>query len=209
MRLRRLAAAAVALLAVAGLSSCTSKVGQAAVVGGHRLSDSDLTTFVQAAAKSYPDPSTRTTVVPKLNALEVWINDQLFAGAVQSHGGPVTSAELGRTQALVLGRGTLQDVTSHFDKLGYTGRFSALLVHRQQLILLLVKRLVPKIADSQIASALQNANVVRALLAAVQKIKVSVSGRYGSWDPQHIALTQTRGAGLPGFVSFVPTSATG
>lgn len=208
LRLRKLGAAAVALLAVVALSSCDSKVGQAAVVQGQRLSDADLATYVKPAAKSYSGGS-GVTVYPKLFALERWISDHVFERAVESRGGAPTSDEERLTRALVLGTRSTGELTSALGKLGYTPRFTDLAVHEQQMIVLLVKRLAPKIPYSQITSALQNKQVGAALLTTVQKAKVqvSVSGRYGSWDPNQLSLTRSRGSGLPSFVSFLPGAA--
>jgi hypothetical protein len=208
VRVRKLGAAAVALLAVAALSSCDSKVGQAAVVQGHRLSDADLATYIKPAAKSYSD-SSGVTVYPKLFVLERWISDHVFEQTVESRGGAPTSDEQRLTRAVVLGTSTTDKITAIYGKLGYTPRFTDLAVHEQQMIVLLVKRLAPKIRYSQIYTALQNKQVGAAVLAAVQKAKVhvSVSARYGSWNPNRLSLTESRGSGLPSFVSFLPGAA--
>ncbi len=211
MRLRKLGAGAIALLAVTGLSSCDSKVGQAAVVQGHRLSDSDLSAYIQTGAKSYTDKNSGATVVPKLYALENWIDDQLFERAVESRGGRVTAPELRLTRGLVVGSGSPEDISTFYTKLGYTERFAKLFLHEQQMVVLLVKRLVPKVPDSQIISALQSGQLGGALLGAVKKVKanVSVSARYGKWDASKLALTDTPGAGLPSFITFLAQDAAG
>ena len=48
VRARKLTALAAAVLAVAGLSACRSNVGAAAVVDGHRISESDVHTYLTA-----------------------------------------------------------------------------------------------------------------------------------------------------------------
>lgn len=211
MKLRMLSMAAAAVLAVAGLSACTSKVGQAAVVEGHRLSDSSLSSYLQTGAKVYTDSASNTSVVPKLYVLESWIDDQLFQRAVEAKGGAIQAGELSTVRGLVLGTGTVADVSKYYRKLGYADRFAALFVHEQEMVVLLVKRLAPTLPDSQVIPALQSGQVGSALLAAVAKLKpdVSVSGRYGKWDAKKLSLTQTAGAGLPGFVTFEPAASGG
>ncbi len=54
MRLRKLTAAALAVLAVTGLTACKSKAGVAAVIDGHRISESDLSDYVN---RTGPDPT--------------------------------------------------------------------------------------------------------------------------------------------------------
>jgi hypothetical protein len=208
--LRALGVAAVAVLMVLGLSSCNTKVGQAAVVQGHRLSDSDLEGYLKPTAKAYTD-SNNATVIPKLYVLENWIDDELFERTVESRGGRVTAAELTKTRGLVLGSGSLSDVSTYYGKLGYTNRFVSLFLHEQQMIVLLVKRLAPNVAEAQIIPALQSGRLTASLLAAVRsaKLKVSVSPRYGSWNASRLSLTQTRGAGLPSFIKFLPGDASG
>ncbi len=211
VRVRKFGAAAVAVLAVAGLSSCDSKVGQAAVVDGHRLSDSNLSGYVQAGAKSYADPNSGKSVVPKLQALDSWIIDRIVEDTVEAHGGPVTPAELSRSRSIALGKRTIGDLTKVYSKQGFTDRFAELLLHEQQMVVLLAKRLVPTIADSQILSALSNQQFGSKIVTTVQQSHpaVSLSARYGAWDAKNLTLIQTRGAGLPSFITFGAPSAPG
>ena len=44
---------AVAAVAVLGLTGCDSKIGTAAVVGGHRVSDSDVSQYLTVKAKPF------------------------------------------------------------------------------------------------------------------------------------------------------------
>lgn len=205
VRVRKLGAAAAAVLTMVGLSACETKVGQAAVVQGHRLSDSNLSNYVRSGAKPYTDSSTNASVYPKLYALESWVDDQLFERAVESKGGRVTSAELTATRSVVLGTETSDALVASFAKRGYTEQFVMLAIHEQQMIVLVLKRLAPKATYAQILSALQNGQANGALLSAVQKAKsaVSVSPRYGKWDPKTLSLTDSRGAGPPSFITFL------
>ena len=103
MRLRRtLTVAVLAAIAVSGLSACQNKVGVAASVAGERLSDSQLSTYVKPGAAPYADQSGTGTVVPKVYAVQNWMEDRLFVRAVANKGGPATKAELLSARAAVL-----------------------------------------------------------------------------------------------------------
>jgi hypothetical protein len=205
---RTVTAATLAVLAMGGLSACETKVGMAASVVGTRLSNSDLSTYVQAGAAPYTDSGSSVTVVPKLFALENWINLQLFTEAVKSKGGAPKSGELATAQTAILGGRSQATFEKLYTKMGYTKKLADLILQQGATLVVLVERLAPTLSATQAISALQsgqaNATIVKTVNA--KKPEVIVSPRYGKWDSAQLALSADPNAGAPGFVQFPAAS---
>jgi hypothetical protein len=205
---RTLTAASLAALAMTGLSACQTKIGLAASASGHRLSDSDLAKYIKPGAAPYADQSSGAKVTPKLYALENWIDDQLFTDAVTKHGGAPTAQDVTAAKSAVLGSRTSEDYTTFYGGLGYTPSFSDLIINQSTMLVVLVERL-GKVNATDAIKILQSGQASAPLLKAVTATKpqVTVSPRYGAWDPAHLSLSADPGAGTPGFVTF-PGAAT-
>ena len=204
MRLRLLrigATVASAALAVAGLSACESKVGLAAVVGGHRISDADVQKYLTRQAVPFQVPSqsgTPVDIVPRSFVLQTLIEDRLFTAAlVDTHGLP-SNADLAAAYQQVTQGQTAAQVEQGFTKYGFTPAFAAVVVHRSEYQAILANR-VGATSD------------YTPLVAEVAKlnIAVSVSPRYGSWDPQNLGVQTGPAAGVPDFVTLSPSPASG
>jgi hypothetical protein len=209
-RLRRtLSVAALAVVAITTLSGCHNKVGMAASVDGHRLTDTDLATYFKKGSVPYTDQNTHAQVVPKVYALENWIEGKVFEAAVAHKGGAVTSAELNTARAAVLGSRTIAQAETFYRKLGYTPKFAHLIVDQTAVLVVLVQRIARGISPQQAIGALQSNQAGTELLKAISaaKPKVAVSPRYGTWDNAKLTLTSTPGVGAPGFVRFGTGSA--
>jgi hypothetical protein len=207
-----LTVATLAALAMGGLSACQTKIGMAASAGQHRLSDSDLAGYVQAGAAQYTDQNSSTPVVPKLFALENWINLQLFSDAVASKGGAPKAGELATAGTAVLGGRSKGAFEKVYTKLGYTKRLADLILQQGSTLIVLVERLAPGLTAAQAISALQNGQANTTIIKTVDatKSKVIVSPRYGAWDQANLALSTAANSGLPSFVQgpTAPTAAT-
>jgi hypothetical protein len=208
---RTLSAATLAVLAAGTLTACQTKVGLAASAAGHRLTDSQLASYVQAGAKPYTDQNSSTPVVPKLFALENWINLELFSAAVEHRGGAATPAELDTARTAILGGRSDSDFEKAYTKLGYTAKLADLILDQGSALVVLVERLAPGLSPQQAISALQSGQAGSLLVKAVndKKPQVDVSPRYGTWDPSRLALSQDPNAGAPSFVHFPSTAAGG
>ena len=102
VRVRKLTAVvgmtAVMALALGGLTACDSKVGQAAIVGGHRISESDLGKFLSPAG---PSPSALSAAAnagqglyPKTEVVQFLVQQELFTQALAKNGGVPSKGEL-------------------------------------------------------------------------------------------------------------------
>lgn len=198
MKLRVLAAG---VLAVAALAGCQSKIGQAAVVNGVRLSDSDVSTYV--TKKAVPFATSNGQITPKVFAVESWIEMTLFEQTIDKHGGSPTSAERTEYEGLTLGSTALPQLTKAYTEKGFTTAMRDVRIRTQTDFYILIHRLNPDLDSSQVVQAAQGsqANDAVKAVAAVAK-QVSVSRRYGEWDPKTLTLSDSADAGLPSFVTF-------
>jgi hypothetical protein len=192
VRVRKLTAvAALAGLALAagGLTACDSKVGQAAIVDGHRISESDLGVYVTPAG---PSPSVLAAasaasqhVYPKTEVVQLLVQQQIFERALAKHGGVPSEGELAKLhdQAASTFLGT-QLTGAQLDRYlakqqgsyGYSSKYAQLLLRTVELEgALAVKVRARSLAD---------------LTAAVAKLHltVQVNPRYGKWTPSTLSL---------------------
>lgn len=203
LRLRRIGATlATAALAVAGLSACESKVGLAAVVGGHRITDADVQQYLTRQAVAFQVQSqsgTPVDIVPRSFVLQTLIEDRLFAAALlDTHGGTPSNADLASAYQQVTQGQTPAQLVQSFTKYGFTPAFASVVVHRSEFQAILATR-VGATSD------------YTPLVAEVAKlnIAVSVSPRYGSWDAQNLGVDAGSAAGVPDFVTLHPSPAAG
>jgi hypothetical protein len=210
VKLRTLTLATVLLLTATGLTACSSKVGQAAVVGSARLSISDVGSDVQRGAQPYADQQTGDTVYPGSFAVQAWVQDKLFTLALdkRNHGKVVTAADRRSVDSL-LSSAIGSDATTYFRttyvKLGYTAALAALVQHQQESIILIAHSVEPKVSGHDLLSDLQSSQALNEEIGAVLDavhVQVSVASRYGSWDSKTISLSTGASAGLPSFVTF-------
>ena len=180
VRLRKIGIAVVAVLALAGLSACDTKAGAAAVVGGERIDEADVTKYLTTNAVPYKN-SSGTEVRPKSFVLQTLIRERMFTKALAEHGGPATSSELAGIKPGVLQGSTDEQVTSQITKTGYDASFEPLLIRATELVGLFAQRLGAQ-SDQDILTALDKLH-----------LNVQVNPRYGRWTPAQLRLAERRG----------------
>ncbi len=182
MSVRKVGVCAVAVLAVGGLAGCRTKAGAAAVVGDDRINQSDLSSLVVTGAtvKAGTQP-------PKTTALTFLIQQDLMERALAASGGVPSDSELAQSHDVVLSNQFQQQVAGDSaDKLlrqqagqvGLTAKFDAVYVRTLELEHELITR--KKITSQP------------RFLAEIDKlhVPVSVSQRFGVWDPSALSLKQ-------------------
>jgi hypothetical protein len=190
VRVRRLAAVAVAtLLGIAGLAGCRTNVGVAAIVGSHHITESDVNGYITPKGV---DPSVAANaagqgqiVSPRSQVLQYLIQEQVFQQTLASFG-PVPSA--GRLAAMhdaaastllqtqLAGDALDKAVRTGLPTSGISAKFTATFLRVQELEYAIIT-----------AKRLQQ---LPELLALIKKahVRVSVSARYGTWDPAKLGL---------------------
>lgn len=197
MRRRFLITALAATLAVAGLAGCRTNVGVAARVDGHRISESDVNGYLTPGGvdKAVADEATSQggqISAPRSQVLQVLIQEQLFRKLLAKRGIRPTQSDLAKVHdeaaAAVLRtdlRGAALDAAldKRLPAFGIKKSFRPLLLRTQAMEYLFVKA-----AGNQAQAELTKAHV-----------PVSVSPRYGAWDPKTLQLGND--PVLPSFVS--------
>lgn len=195
---------AAAVLALGALAACQTKVGQAAVVGGHAISDSQVASYItrtgpSAAVISAAQQQGQTLPPPRLEAASTLIQQQLFTVALDRTGSVPTQAQLAALhdetvqrffQSSLKGDEFDQALVKQAEQYGFTAGFAPLVVRSAELEDAYANR-IKATSTSDLISALSK-------LA----IPVSVSGRYGSWDLKSLSLSTDEQAGLPSFITF-------
>jgi hypothetical protein len=206
-RAKLIATAAVAVAAL-GLSACSSNAGQAAVVGGHRISETTVANYLDPkgpnASALANIASSGGTFQPRSEALTDLIRAEIFAVALaRTPGGEPSATQLAAVHDAVATSQFQSQVTgTKFDKalsaqvtaLGFRSSFTKVLVRGGELEYLFIQRTKPK----------KNAD----LIVELKKLGVTVttSPRYGKWNAAQLTLGETPEAGLPGFVTFATSA---
>ncbi len=191
VKFAKLGALAAAASAVVGLTACQSRVGAAAVVDGHRISEITVTDYLTPKATSIPLQT--GSQAPRLFVLQTLIRNSLVDSTLRANGGPATSAELAKAQAAIFAQGGSADSQNQqLASFGLAPRFDPVYLESQELIQVLVTRV--------------NAQSDADVLAPINKLKakISVNTRYGAWDGTALALGTPK---APNFLSGVDLSA--
>ena len=193
MRLRRIGACAVAVLALAGLSACRTKAGAAAFVGGHRITDGDITRYLTVKSTPYPNQQ-GAEVRPKSLVLATLIQEKLFEKALAVKGPPATNAELDKLKSDVLQGATEAQLTTEITSSNFTASFEAQYLRSRELFGLFGQRSGATTSDEVVA----NLNKLG--------IRVQVSPRYGAWNGPQLALDNGVDPALSSVLSLEPTA---
>jgi hypothetical protein len=184
-----------AALAVLGLAGCDSNVGTAAVVGGRHISDSDVSQYLTPQAKPFSIQSGSggsSTIVPRSYVLGVLIRDEVLTRTLAAtKGGMPSQSELTSTEQQLTQGASEQDQQKQYTQYGFTPAFAAIDLRDTTLEAILARRVGAT-------------NDAGPLLKAVKKqhVTISVSGRYGTWDPNTLSLSYAPAAGAPSFIQL-------
>jgi hypothetical protein len=193
VRLRTLGAAAVAVLALAGLAGCRTNVGTAATVDGHRITESDVNDYLTPQAQ----PVTQQTntggtvqVSPRSFVLAQLINERLGFRIVEEVPGlaSLTSAQLDARLDRDLGDQTVTSVAESLGLKGYTEAFYRIVLRVQEL-------------SRALQDQAQKGVDIRRILTTLT-FPVTVSPRYGTWDKAGLSLRGT--IGIPSYLTVQP-----
>lgn len=204
MRLRAVGAVVLAGAALAALAGCQTKVGQAAVVGGHAISETDVGKYVtksgpSQAVKDAAAQQGQTLPPAKVEAVSTLIQQELFSEALDRAGSVPTEAQLTQLhdetvqrlfQSSVAGDQFDAALVKQAKQYGFSEAFAPLVLRAAEL------------EDAYInKTKAQSVNDVAASIAKLH-IPITVSGRYGVWDPKALQLSSDVTDGLPSFVTF-------
>ena len=171
MKLRTLGALVAAVLAAAGLAGCRTNVGTAAMVNGHRITESDVNDYITPDAKVSLQSSNGTfQEAPRSFVVRELIDDRLFRKLLAKlPGGAPSDAKLDAKLQTDLAGKTQRQVARTIGLRGFTDDFLVVFFRVEEL-------------GSALSTAQQNGVDINAVLKSLD-FPVSVSARYGTWDP--------------------------
>lgn len=187
MKIRFLAVAGVCALGAVTLAGCDSKVGTAAVVNGHKISESTLANYVTPAAKPLQSSDGTSSVAPRTFVLQYLIRSQIFERVLNSNNDPVTSDLLDSARTQALAGGSEADLVKQVTGVGLSSSFEKEVLRYQELYTLIGSKLGADKANAALAKSSD---------------KIVVNPRYGSWNSKTISLTDLSKAQLPSFLHF-------
>lgn len=186
MRLRKIGACAVVLLAASGLAACRTKAGAAAVVDGHHISQSDVNKYVDAGfVAPSASPGAQQPQAPRVIVLNTLIEARLMSRLLGSLGGVPSDGDLRalHDEAYSVQLGAQQTgadadaaLNSALTKVGLKAGFTDAFVRSLELKQAVIDKIKAQ-RQSDIADAVAKLGV-----------RVSVSGRYGSWSKAQASL---------------------
>lgn len=209
MTLRTLTAAAAVTLALGGVTGCRSNVGNAATVGGHRISESEVSSYLtpQGAAPSLISAaqSRGQAFAPRTLVLQTLVQEQVFTKTLAKNGGvpapgSLTGSHDAAAQLLLRSAGGSaldRALASGLPERGIRASFAATYLRALELEYALISR--KRLPDPAHLTA----------LVRQARLPVSVSPRYGKWDAASLSLNASPTAALPAFVSLQPQPSAG
>lgn len=200
MKLRSVTAAkstAVALvLAVVGLSACTTKVGLAASIDGKHVTESTVSGYLtpKAQAVSQQDSNGATTTTPARSfVVSTIIYERLFEVILNRlpRNDRLSTAQLNAEIKRELAGHSSTEVAQSRGVTGYSTSFNDLLVRES-------------VINNILGTLNQSSDVVTQAIRGL-KFPVDLSARYGTWDPKTYSLNSTTYAGYPSFLKIPNT----
>ena len=195
MRVRYLGAAAAAVLALTGLAGCKTNIGTAAIIDGHKVTESDinhyLTPDAQPVTQQNQSTGGSTQVSPRSFVMSTLINERLgfkLMALIPSVSG-ITESQLDAQLQNDLAGKTPRQVAEQGGLHGYTDDFYKILLRVRELVFVVQQ---------------QPGNVVQRAFSKVN-FPVYVAPRYGQWDSKQLLFTA--GSALPGYLEVQPGSA--
>lgn len=181
-------------LAVSGLTACRSNVGLAATIDGHRVSESDVTSYLtrNAQAIDRTDAKQRSyQASPRSYVVEILINEALLRAAYRVLNATPNDRALDKLfkeqyKQSPRAFGESQDIR------GYSSKFYRLLSHLAAM-------------NGSLTQAVQRGVVdANRLFAQLRKsFKVTVNPRFGVWDAQELMFSEDEKLGAPSFIKPV------
>jgi hypothetical protein len=177
----------IAAVAAFGLSACDTKVGTAAVVNGSKISEVRLNDYLTPSAKPI-SASDGSSVPARQFVLSSLIRDKVFVRLLDVTGGQPKPADLTKAETTVLQGTTTQELNRNIVGTGLDASFTPSYLHQLELLSVLSGRIT---SDAQLNAAMAKA-----------KLDVSVSPRYGTWNPTALTLAQLSKKQVAGIVTL-------
>jgi hypothetical protein len=185
VRIRTLGVIAAIGCAVVALTACNSKIGAAAIVDGHTITETRVSGLVTPTSQPFTPSGATAQIVPKAYALQTLIRTQIFTDQLDSIGVRPTAADELTAANTALQGSSVADQTTVLTGYGFTKSFAEEYIRSEALL-----------------EIVQQKNTSDAAVAKAQKFfvayPVQVNPRYGKWTSSTLTLDA---AGPPDFLS--------
>lgn len=192
-KLPALVVAAMTAVAALGLTGCDSKVGVAAVVDGHRITDSQVASYLTADSQPYTtqDASGGASEIPQRSfVLSVLIQDRLLKKVMQRvPADQLKESDISAETTAELQGHTPAEAAKLSGVIGYSSEF-------------VDKWVRDVVLNNMLSQLVQSGKVSAEKLVDKLSFDVTVSSRYGSWDAKNFSLNSGNSDGLPSFVTL-------
>lgn len=181
------------MLALGGLTACRTNVGTAAVIDGHRVTESDVNQYLTPVAQPVTEQNQTggsVQVSPRSFVVAQLINERLgfkILGAIPSVS-HLTSAQLDAQLQSQLAGKSVDQAAQTLGLHGYTTDFYKIVLRVQEI-------------GSVLRNAQANGVDIGKAISSVT-FPVSVSPRYGRWDSRQLQFDS--GATVPGYLDVQP-----
>lgn len=193
MKIRSLAVLPALALGCLALTGCDSKVGAAAVVGGTKITESQLQGYLTPSAKPITATDSTGAVTSSTPArtfvLGMLLQNEIYPKLLAAGGASVTDAKLQAAKVAILQGHTEQELTQLITQSGLKANFEPVYLRNYELSSLI---------QTELTTAQQKQNA----LNGIKKYQVHVSPRYGSWDASSSSLVDLGKKQLPSMLAF-------
>jgi hypothetical protein len=189
VRVRTLGAAAAAVLALAGLAGCRTNIGTAAVIDGHKVTESDVSHYLTPNAQPVSEQDqtgTSQQISPRSFVVSQLINERLGFAILQAVPAVsnVTPAQIDSQLQSDLAGKTPREVAESLGLHGYTDDFYQIVLRVQE---------ISGVLRQQDSTAVQKA-------ISTIHFPVTVAPRFGRWDGKQLRFSS--GATVPGYLDL-------
>lgn len=186
-----------ALLVMTGLAGCRTNVGTAAVVDGHRITESDVGGYITATSRTVTENSgngTSQQVSPRSFVLAQLINEQLgFALLKQIPATKnLTPAQLDAKLSHDLGNRSERSVAEGIGLKGYSPSFDHIVLRVQEI-------------SAAIGTAQQQGVNLQDIFNKLH-FPVTINPRYGTWDAKRFSMVTS--TVIPSYLTVQPGQST-
>jgi hypothetical protein len=186
VKVRSLVVLPVVALVAVGLAGCDSKAGAAAVINGHKITETQLADYLTPQVK--PIPLSTGDVPARTFVLRTLIGNEVVPAFLTQIGAQVTDAELNKAKAALLQGSSEDAVVKQVTGIGLSAKFVPVYLRGNELSYILQRRFS---SQQQYDDALKKFHP-----------SVTVNRRYGTWDAQTLSMSDFSRSQLPGFISY-------
>jgi hypothetical protein len=186
-KVRSLAVLPAVAVACLAMTACETKVGTAAVIGDSRISETQVNDYLTANAQPIQGSQGQSTPA-RLFVLRTLVRNAVVPRLLTVTGGSPSASDLAKARQQLLAGTTESDLSRQLTQVGLVPKFADPYLQGQEMLTFLQSRIT---TQAQLDAAVKQAN-----------LHVSVSPRYGAWNPAALSVSDLGAKQLPDAVTF-------